>query len=193
MMFSRFLCAASVAVPALLGHAAMSQQIFTDPSGSIVVILPGPSGSAVTPVIQAASPASGDRTAVEQLVAQQDAIMARMMADMDAMFAPMSDPFAGVNGMLARVMSGSGLNGGNGMVCQESISVSYDGSGAKPLVKVSRSGNGCGEMSPTPAGTVPEAPNWTAPVPSAPRAAPPGVLEVKSPESLVPPGIRHRT
>jgi hypothetical protein len=200
MTLSRFLCAASVAIPAVLSSGAtMAQQIVNVPPGMAVVVVPGPGGTlsietypanqvAVSKVAGVGVPVMRDSDVSrpwETIAAEQGAIMNRMMADMDTLFAPMSDPFRGIDGMIERVMSGAmaGHPSGNVMVCEEKISVDYQANGMKPLVKVSRTGNGCGPMEPTPADVSP---------PSQPSAHP-GLIEVNGPDIAPRPNTRHRT
>ena len=139
------------------------------PAGATVVVLPGPAMTA-PPVNISPRPMAFP---MASMIAAQDTMMQRMIADMNAMFAmPMPDPqqvlAAAMRGMpqpgrgtgvfLTSVSSGSG-------VCSETITYNYPANGGKPQVHVARSGNGCGAV------TMP-GPATPAAAPISPRAIP---------------------
>lgn len=160
-----FLCGAKTAgaAPPPTGHYVYV------PAGATVVVLPGP---AMTPApVNIAPPPMA--FPVASMIAQQDAIMQRMIADMNAMFAmPMPDPQqfieaamrgmpqpgAGTGVFLTSVTSGRG-------VCSETITYDYPANGSKPQVHVAHSGNGCGAVTM-------QGPTSPAAAPIAPRAIP---------------------
>jgi hypothetical protein len=61
------------------------------PPGPTVVILPGPGSAASPNVVNAGAP---EAMPMMRLIAQQQAAMQQMFADMNAMFPPMPDPNA---------------------------------------------------------------------------------------------------
>jgi hypothetical protein len=139
------LLGACLALPlaAFTAHAqqAGGQTIYV-PAGATVIILPGP--GAAPNVASARAPGE---IPMMRLIAQQEVAMQRMMADMNAMFAPMPDP-----NVLLRAAFGAGapfnmavmpMGGGHG-VCSESISIVESGNGAAPIVKTAQSGDACG-------------------------------------------------
>ncbi len=141
-----FLCAggSASAAPPAAGHYVYV------PPGATVVVLPEPAMT-TTAVGFSAAPMP---LPVASMIAQQDAMMQRMTADMNAMFAmPMPDPQqliraamrgmpqagAGTGAFLTSVSSGDG-------VCSETVTYRYPANGGKPQVHVTRSGNGCGAV-----------------------------------------------
>ena len=141
-----------VAVPAaLFCGGAVAQQIITVPPGVTVVLTPGR-----MPVVSNTSqgPGTGGNHAtpsalpIERMFAEQQAAMDRMMADMNAMFAPMQNQTGMIDAMLRQF--GSPAMGvvpaAGGSFCSESVSITYNGHNGAPLVKVSHAGNGCGPM-----------------------------------------------
>ena len=184
MSLSRFLRVSALAAPlalALTGGAARAQQLVTLPPGAIVVLLPdGTAVSGGVPVRVVEAPAA--MPDIARLIAAQQQMMARMMANMDALF--------GGPGLLAgfpgSAQPAAAAQGGVSF-CQQSISVTYAGGGA-PVVKVSRSGSGCGPE--TNSGATPAV---TAPAPAPQPAARPGLLEVKDPTPIVPKPVRRPT
>jgi hypothetical protein len=161
-----FLCvaeSATAASPPSGGHYVYI------PPGATVVVLPGPPMAAPAVNISPAPMAFP----VARMIAAQNAMMQRMIADMNAMFAmPMPDPqqviAAAMRGMpqpgpgtgvfLTSVSSGRG-------VCSETITYNYPANGGRPQVHVAHSGNGCG------AATV-QGPAIPAAAPIAPRTIP---------------------
>ena len=140
------------------------------PAGATVVVLPG-SEFAVLPGDTAMTQADFP---VARLFARQEAVMNRMMADMDSLLAmPLPDP----RQMIQSVMNGmpraapdsavimTSLTSGNG-TCSETITYGYPANGGKPQVKVTRSGNACGAITASGPTVVFETP------PTAPRSIP---------------------
>jgi hypothetical protein len=184
MSLSGWIRAAWVAVPAaLVCGGAVAQQIIPIPSGVVVILSPGDvPGAAKAPVLvesPRAVPEAALPVSIERVFAEQQAMMDRMMADMNAMFSPSANP----RGLIQAMMGSSGsLPAASGTYCEESVSVSYNGHDAKPVVKVSRAGTGCGPVpgaAPVPAVTAP-------PVQREPR-----VLNISNPPE--PPRVQHRT
>jgi hypothetical protein len=149
------------------------------PAGATVVVLPGRAMAAV-PVNISPTPMAFP---VAGMIAQQDAMMQRMIADMNAMFAmPMPDPQQFIEAaMHSMPQPGSGtgvlmtlVSSGRG-VCSETITYDYPANGAKPQVHVVHSGNACGDVtmpgpaSPVAAPIVPRAIPDTAPASAPPR------------------------
>ena len=120
------------------------------PAGATVLVLPGP-GATALPNHAVSVPAEFP---VARLIAQQDAVMQRMFADMDSLMAmPLPDPQQMIrsvmNGVPAAVL-GSGvvmtsMSTGDG-VCSETITYGYPADGGQPQVKVTRSGDACGSI-----------------------------------------------
>ena len=123
------------------------------PAGAMVVILPGPGAIAapagIIPAPNVVNAGAPQAMPLTQMIAQQQAAMQHMIADMNAMFPPMPDP----NAML-RAAFGSGpalgvsmmpLAGGHG-VCSQSISIVARGDGSAPIVKTSQTGDACGAL-----------------------------------------------
>jgi hypothetical protein len=143
------------------------------PPGATVVILPGPGtvaapgmasavaapnmASTVAAPNMASAGAAPDMASVGapeamplmQMIAQQQAAMQRMIANMNAMFPPLADP----NQVLRAAFGAGGpigvsimpLAGGHG-VCSQSISIVARGDGSPPIVKTSQSGDACGAL-----------------------------------------------
>jgi hypothetical protein len=136
---------------ALAGQPQTARTI-TVPPGAMVLIVPaGAPASGFVPV--ARQPAADPML---QLIAQQDAMMHDMMAEMDAAFAqPM---FPHMDQMIQAALRGTPLpaGAGNGVVftsvsngpgvCIERMDYVYPANGGKPQVAVSRSGNACGTL-----------------------------------------------
>lgn len=130
----------------------------TVPPGAVVLILPGAATTGTSPFTTPAAFPSGDPDPLLQLVAQQDAMMQGMMAQMNAAFAQTMFPspmFPSMNGMIQAAMRGVPQAGqGAGMVftsvsngpgvCSERVVYSYPANGGKPRVTMTRSGNACG-------------------------------------------------
>jgi hypothetical protein len=96
---------------------------------------------------------SADAAPVLHLIAEQEAMMQRMMADMNALFPPMPDPSqliqaalgsSGLPGFAPGFMTPSPAGGQGMAVCGESVTYTFNGNGSKPVVHVSRYGNACG-------------------------------------------------
>ena len=172
MSLSGLLRAAWVAVPAaLVCGGAVARQIITVPSGTVIVLTQGEmpvgvmSRAANLPVlVETRQPAAVTTLPMplERIFAEQQAMMDRMMAEMNAMLSPGADPVGIIRAMTGRMSAPaqevSPARGGT--FCQESISVSYNGHGSAPVVKVSRTGGGCGPEAgdvPLPAETRPPA------------------------------------
>ncbi len=116
------------------------------PPGAMVVIVPGPGAVATPNVVNAGLP---NETPMIRMIAEQQAMMQRMVADMNAMFPPMPDPAATLR---AAMGTGAPLNvaimplaGGHG-VCSQSISIVNRGDGSAPIVHVAQSGDACGAL-----------------------------------------------
>jgi len=152
-------------------------QTITVPPGAVVLILPSAAGM-TPPAISAPALPAGDP--LLRMVAEQNAMMHNVMAQMNAAFAqPMSPAqmdrtiqaaFAG----LPTNMPGAGMvvtsfSGGPG-VCSERMTYLYPASGAKPQVTVTRSGNACGALGVTGARNMMQA--TPAQPPQAPTATP---------------------
>jgi hypothetical protein len=189
MSLSGLLRAATVAAPAMfIGGGAMAQQVIHVPPGMAVLLVPAPGRTAAETVrlVPAAAPTmiSFDRLFAQQRAAM-DHMIADMNADMNAVFAPNASP----DGFLRTMFGGLDITmPRHGVsVCQESISVTYNGNDAKPLVNVSRSGNGCG---PIHAGAA--EPTRLAPPPASTRQL--KVMEINDPAPLrAGPFHHHRT
>jgi hypothetical protein len=169
------------------------------PPGVTVVILPGPGTLAAPNAANAAAPeamsliAAPEATPLMQMIAQQQAAMQRMIANMNAMFPPMPDP----NAMLRAAFGAGGplgvsimpLAGGHG-VCSQSISIVARGDGSAPIVKTSQSGDACGALGVS----KPEGVDEVRPIP--PAVAPqqgPKVLEIGYPPHPMTTGTPPRT
>lgn len=168
----------AVALPALLaGGGAMAQTVMTVPAGTVVMVLP----ARTVPIEPVAAPAMPD---IARLIAEQRAIMTRMMADMDSLFAPIANgPLSGA----VPVDLGSAAAARNGvLVCQRSVTIRYDGTSNFPVMKVTAAGSGCG--SETPSAPAPA----SAPSPVTP-GSPRGLIEVKAPAAAHPTPVRRAT
>ena len=186
------LLGACLALP-LLTATGQAQTIETQgrtitvPPGAVVLILPGPGavampgpGAVAMPGQTVAAMPSG--MPIMQLIAQQQATMQHMIAQMNAMFPPMTampDPaqlfraaFGAGGPMLT--LAGGPLAAGPG-VCSESISIVQHGNAA-PVITRTASG-ACG----APAGSTPHSIDQMRP--AAPVVVPhgPKVLEVSYP------------
>jgi hypothetical protein len=183
MKFGRTaLLGACVAAPLAMASSAFAQssdgtRVIQVPPGAIVLILGAPDAS--LPSVPATA-ISSEPVPLARLIAEQQSMMQRMMADMDALFPPLPDPaqlvraamqnaerFGG--GMQPSVTTTS-LSGVHG-VCGESVSYVFPGAGGQPQVHVTRYGDACGAPA---AGSVQDV---TAPPISTPKASA-KVLEV---------------
>jgi hypothetical protein len=128
-----------LAVPAMAAQTEGGRYVYVPP-GATIVLLP------------AAAPRVPMDFPVARLIAQQQAMMQRMMADMDALMAtPMPDPTqmirSAMDGM-PQTEPGSGvvltqISSGTG-TCSETIVFGPQGANGQPQVKVTRTGNACG-------------------------------------------------
>lgn len=89
-----------------------------------------------------------------RMLARQQAIMQRMMADMDTLLAtPMPDPEQMIRSVMdgmPRAAPGTGIlvtsiSTGSGS-CSQTVTYSYPGNGARPVMKVTNTGNACGVL-----------------------------------------------
>lgn len=179
-----------VAVPAaLFCGGAVAQQIITVPPGVTVVLTPGRmpvvSNTSQGPVLVETTQ-TPSALPIERMFAEQQAAMDRMMADMNAMFAPMQNQTGMIDAMLRQF--GSPAMGvvpaAGGSFCSESVSITYNGHNGAPLVKVSHAGNGCGPM--TSGARMP-----AQAVPAVPRQ--PHVVQIDSPVPVAKPAVKHHT
>jgi hypothetical protein len=187
---SRWLRAAWVALPAtLICGGAVAQQIISVGPGVTVVVMPGQmpvlSNASQTPVLVETTPAPS-ALPVERIFAEQRAMMDRMMADMDAMFAPMQNQTGTIDAMLRQFGAPAfgAMPAAGGSFCSESVSITYNDQNSAPLVKVSRAGSGCGQApggSPVPALTMPAEEHH------------PKVMQIESPVPVTPPAGGHHT
>jgi hypothetical protein len=129
--------------PAMAAQAEGGRYVYV-PSGATIVLLP-----ATAPTVPVDFP-------VARLVAQQQAMMQQMMAEMDALMAtPMPDPEQMIRSVMdgnPRTVPGAGvvltqLSSGTG-TCSETIVYGPQGPNGQPQVKVTRTGNACGPISP---------------------------------------------
>lgn len=193
--------ACAIALPVVFAGGAgiarsVTQNVVTIPPGILVVVAPGAADPVVEqmtalPIVPDQSGASdqpgalGHLVALDRLVAEQRAMMARMFADMDAMFGPASPVF--------NPLTIAAAPNGGAVVCEQSISITFGGGDAKPLVKVNHAGNGCGQISgaASSAGAPGAVPAETAPL-LTPRERP-RVLEINEAAPVRVPPVRHRT
>ena len=91
---------------------------------------------------------------VARMIAQQEAMMHRMFADMDSLLATsLPDPdqmIRSVTQGMPQAVPGSGIvvtsiSNGSG-TCSQTITYGYPGDGGPPQVKVSSTGNACGTL-----------------------------------------------
>lgn len=179
------LLGASLAIPAaVFASTAFAEppdgsRTIVVPPGATVLILPGPGAVPPSPEMTATAAPAGQDPFL-QLVAEQDAMMRTMMADMNTAFAQPAWP-AQLDSMIQAALRG-GMPGGTGagMVftsmsagpgsCSERVTYAYPARGGKPQVTVSRSGNACGALAPNaPLGVAQPVP---APAPRMPEASP---------------------
>ena len=152
-----------VAAPAVAAQPDGGHYVWV-PAGATVVMLPA------TQATQVDFP-------VAHMIAQQEAMMHRMFADMESLMATaMPDP----DQMIRSVMQGmpqaapgsvvvTSISTGNGGTCSQTITYGYPGNGGQPQVKVSGTGNACGAPgSASPVGVM-SMPQPVAPAPVAPR------------------------
>jgi len=137
------------------------------PPGAMVLVLPAPAAMAVPAGFPMAP-----------MLAPQNGLIRRMMADIDAMIAmPFPDPQDMVRSVMQgmpRGVPGSGvvmtsLSTGNG-VCRETITYGLPGADGQPQVKVTRTGNACGAVTTSgPLGVTETLPAPAMPAPTVPR------------------------
>lgn len=131
-----------VAAPAVAAQPEGGHYVWV-PTGATVVLVPS------APVMEAEFP-------VARMIAQQEAMMNRMMADMDSLMATMPDP----QQMIRSVMQGMPQEApGSGVVvtsistgsgtCSQTITYGDPGNGGQPTVRISNSGNACGVLQPS--------------------------------------------
>lgn len=127
-----------VTVPAIAAPPPSGQYIWV-PAGDAVVVVPK------TPARQIDFP-------VVDIFARQEAMMQRMMADMDTMMAmPMPSPAQMIQSVMQgmpQVAPGSSvvmtsISTGSG-TCSQTITYDYPVNGGQPLMKVASTGNACG-------------------------------------------------
>ena len=164
-----------VATTAQAQSVQQGPQVIQVPPGAVVMIVPSPMAAGAAPVmLQRAAPVTLQPVPASdpmlRLIAEQQVMMQRMMADMNAMFPPMPAMLPWVPGGLASVALPPGSHG----VCSQSISIVSRGDGSAPIVHVSRSGDACGAPSGEPEHVV------TPPAPSRPSHGP-RLLEVSDP------------
>jgi len=134
------LLAASVFVtaPALAAQPEGGHYVWV-PNGATVVMLPS-------------TPATPIDFPVAHMIAEQEAIMHHMFADMDTLLTPpMPDPTQMIRSVMQgmpQAAPGSGVvltqvSTGNGSTCSETIIYGPRGADGQPQVKVTRSGNAC--------------------------------------------------
>ncbi len=129
-----------VAAPAVAAQPDGGHYVWVPP-GATVVLLPS-------------APATPVDFPVAHMIAQQEAMMHRMFADMDSLMATaMPDPEQMIRSVMQgmpRVAPGSSvvmtsITTGNG-TCSQTVTYGYPGNGGQPTVKVSSSGNACGAL-----------------------------------------------
>lgn len=171
------LLGACLALPLIAAGSAVAapptgSRTITVPPGAVVLILPAATTAGTSPFTAPAALPAGDP--MLQLVAEQDAMMRDMMAQMDAAFAqPM---FPSMDRMIQAALRGTQPPGQGGTtvftsvtsgpgVCSERVVYAYPANGGKSRVTMTRSGDACGpiggagrQMISQPA---PEAPNVT--------------------------------
>jgi hypothetical protein len=155
-----------VAAPAVAAQPDGGQYVWV-PAGAAVVLMP-------------AAPATPVDFPVARMIAQQQAMMDRMFADMDSLLVTaMPDPARMLRSVMQgapQMMPGSGvvvtsISTGSG-TCSQTITYGYPGNGGQPTVKVSSTGNACSALgAPGPIGVtqVEPAPRPVIPAPAAPR------------------------
>ena len=130
----------AIAAPAVAAQPDQGHYVWV-PAGASVVLVP----------MTQAQPVDFP---VARLIAQQEAMMDRMMANMDSL---MAMPMPGPNQMIQSAMQrlpemapGSGvvvtsITSGNG-TCSQTVTYGYPGRGGPPTVKVASIGNACGTV-----------------------------------------------
>jgi hypothetical protein len=150
-----------VAAPAMAAPPSGGQYIWV-PAGDAVVVVPK-------------APARQIDFPVVDMFARQEAMMQRMMADMDTMMAmPMPNPAQMIQSVMQgmpQVAPGSSvvmtsISTGNG-TCSQTITYAYPVNGGQPVVKVASTGNACGVIHST--GPIQATQPMPVPRPVAPR------------------------
>jgi hypothetical protein len=165
MIARKALLSACLALPSLacagsaLGQPLNGVRTIMVPPGSVVLVLPGFGGMpAPWSTTNANTPGLGDP--LVRMIAEPDAMMHELAAEMNAAFAQPLIPAAidrQMNEMLEAAMRGAPpANGGSTMVftsvtsgagtCSEQVAYTYPGDGGKPRVSVSRTGSACGAL-----------------------------------------------
>ncbi len=125
-----------IAAPAVAAQPDAGHYVWV-PNGATVVLLPGVPSAPVM-----------------RMIAQQDAMMHRMFADIDSlMTTAMTNPEQMIRSVMQgmpRVALGSGIvvtsiSTGQG-TCSQTITYRYPGNGGRPMVKVNSAGNACGAI-----------------------------------------------
>lgn len=193
--FRNALLGACLALPvaALAGQAQAApphgERVIYVPPGATVVILPGTGAIAAPNTVNAGMP---EAMPMMRLIAEQQAAMQHMIADMNAMFQPLPDP-----GQLLRAAFGPGallnvslmpMAGGHG-VCSQQISIIDRGDGSAPVVTRTQSGDACGPLSAAKARSI----NQVSPVAPAPLQHGPKLLEIEYPPHPVSANTPPRT
>jgi len=139
------------------------------PDGATVVLVPS------APVAAVDFPLAG-------MIARQDSMLRRVFADLDSLMAtPMPDPGQVIRSVMQGVpqaMPGSGVvvtsfSTGHG-TCSQTITYGNPGNGGQPTVKVSSSGDACGQIGASAPVEITQpvpAPQQVLPTPAAPRGA----------------------
>jgi hypothetical protein len=130
-----------LAAPAIAAQPEGGRYVYV-PAGATIVLLPA--ASSTVPV----------DFPVARLVAQQQAMMQQIIADMDALMAtPMPDPEQMIRSVIdgmPQTVPGSGvvltqISSGTG-TCSETIVYGPQGANGQPQVKVTRTGTACGAI-----------------------------------------------
>ena len=128
-----------VAAPAVAAQPDGGHYVWV-PAGTTVILVP-------------ATPAAAVDFPVARMIAQQQAIMHRMFADIDSLMA-MPDPGQMIRSVMnggPQVTPGSGgivvtsITTGSG-TCSRTVTYGYPANGGQPQVKVSSFGNACGAL-----------------------------------------------
>lgn len=202
--FRNALLGTCLALPlaALAGHAQAAQphgeRVIYVPPGATVVILPGPGAIAAPNMVNAGMP---DAMPMMRLIAQQQAVIQHMIADMNAMFQPLPDPGqslraafgpgAWLNVSLMPMAGGVSLMpmAGGHSVCSQRISIVDRGDGSVPVVTTTQSGDACGPLSVT----RPQSVNDVPPAVPAPSQHGPKLLQIGYPPHPVSANTPPRT
>lgn len=130
-----------VAAPAVAAQPDGGHYVWV-PAGATVVLMPS-------------APANPVDFPVARMIAQQEAMMDRMFADMDSLMTSMSDPEQMIRSVMQgvpQVTPGSGVvvtsvSTGSG-TCSQTITYGYPDNDGQPTVRVSSTGNACGALQP---------------------------------------------